>query len=262
MSSDSEISQGSLDQGKFKSVMVDWDTIEELEIICPFCDQLLMGVHSAFEHSKLDHDFDFMGLIMQLKLDEYGWIRLVNFTRKSIKENPSFSMELLLKDLSWTIGETWLAPFLENDPLLYALDELDLNLEEEVQKSVGMEEDLSLALERARIAEKKLEGISQAFKTYQEMVASTFLKQDKDSFKEDVQVSDQEEKDGYFSSYGEIDIHETMLKDKVRTMAYRDAIYDNKDYFKDKVVLDIGCGTGILSLFAAKAGASKGIFSL
>jgi ubiquinone/menaquinone biosynthesis C-methylase UbiE len=35
-----------------------------------------------------------------------------------------------------------------------------------------------------------------------------------------------------------------MLKDTVRTDAYRDFIYNNKHIFKDKVVLDIGCGTG------------------
>ena len=46
-----------------------------------------------------------------------------------------------------------------------------------------------------------------------------------------------------------------MLKDAVRTDAYRDFIYDNKQLFKDKVVLDVGCGTGILSMFCAKAGA-------
>lgn len=36
-----------------------------------------------------------------------------------------------------------------------------------------------------------------------------------------------------------------MLKDAVRTGAYRDFIYQNKATFKNKVVLDIGCGTGI-----------------
>lgn len=48
-----------------------------------------------------------------------------------------------------------------------------------------------------------------------------------------------------------------MLKDAIRTDAYRDFIYDNKHLFKDKVVLDVGCGTGILSMFCAKAGARK-----
>uniref|UniRef100_A0A6I8NSB5 type I protein arginine methyltransferase n=1 Tax=Ornithorhynchus anatinus TaxID=9258 RepID=A0A6I8NSB5_ORNAN len=48
-----------------------------------------------------------------------------------------------------------------------------------------------------------------------------------------------------------------MLKDEVRTLTYRNAMYHNKHVFKDKVVLDVGSGTGILSMFAAKAGARK-----
>jgi len=46
-----------------------------------------------------------------------------------------------------------------------------------------------------------------------------------------------------------------MMKDEVRTLTYRNSMYHNRHLFRDKVVLDVGSGTGILSMFAAKAGA-------
>lgn len=48
-----------------------------------------------------------------------------------------------------------------------------------------------------------------------------------------------------------------MLKDVRRCETYRKAVEDFAADFKDKIVLDVGCGTGILSCFAAKAGAKK-----
>jgi hypothetical protein len=45
-----------------------------------------------------------------------------------------------------------------------------------------------------------------------------------------------------------------MLSDRTRTGAYRDFLSSNPALIKDKVVLDVGCGTGILCLFAARAG--------
>uniref|UniRef100_A0A6M2F947 Protein arginine N-methyltransferase domain-containing protein n=1 Tax=Populus davidiana TaxID=266767 RepID=A0A6M2F947_9ROSI len=62
--------------------------------------------------------------------------------------------------------------------------------------------------------------------------------------------------DYYFDSYSHFGIHEEMLKDAVRTKTYQNVIFQNKFLFKDKVVLDVGAGTGILSLFCAKAGAA------
>lgn len=70
-------------------------------------------------------------------------------------------------------------------------------------------------------------------------------------------VGEMTSKDYYFDSYAHFGIHEEMLKDEVRTVTYRNAIYHNKHLFKDKVVMDVGSGTGILSMFAAKAGARK-----
>lgn len=64
-------------------------------------------------------------------------------------------------------------------------------------------------------------------------------------------------KDYYFDSYSHFGIHEEMLKDFVRTDTYRKSMMQNQHLFEGKTVLDIGCGTGILSMFAAKAGAAK-----
>ncbi|CAL5400171.1 unnamed protein product [Camellia sinensis] len=72
---------------------------------------------------------------------------------------------------------------------------------------------------------------------------------------ESVIGADKTSADYYFDSYSHFGIHEEMLKDAVRTKTYQNVIYKNNFLFKDKIVLDVGAGTGILSLFCAKAGA-------
>ncbi|KAK1303790.1 putative protein arginine N-methyltransferase 6 [Acorus calamus] len=61
----------------------------------------------------------------------------------------------------------------------------------------------------------------------------------------------------YFQSYSHLGIHEEMLKDQVRTETYRNAIIQHQKYISGKVVMDVGCGTGILSIFCARVGARK-----
>jgi protein arginine N-methyltransferase 1 len=48
-----------------------------------------------------------------------------------------------------------------------------------------------------------------------------------------------------------------MLEDHKRTGAYYQACMQNRSQFANKVVLDVGTGSGILAIFAAKAGAKK-----
>ncbi|EER05855.1 protein arginine N-methyltransferase, putative [Perkinsus marinus ATCC 50983] len=58
--------------------------------------------------------------------------------------------------------------------------------------------------------------------------------------------------DGYFNSYDDLSVHDLMLKDKPRVEGYIRAFEANKERLKGKVVLDVGCGTGVLSMLCAK----------
>lgn len=73
----------------------------------------------------------------------------------------------------------------------------------------------------------------------------------KNRFKTEVDVQ-------YFASYSDMAIHREMLGDRPRTLAYQAAIEGNsKSCLRKARVMDVGCGTGILSLMAARAGAAK-----
>ncbi|KAJ3009997.1 hypothetical protein HKX48_007636 [Thoreauomyces humboldtii] len=62
----------------------------------------------------------------------------------------------------------------------------------------------------------------------------------------------------YFHYYAQFVHQQNMLQDTVRTSAYHSAILVNgPNMFRDKLVMDIGAGSGILSYFAVQAGAKK-----
>ncbi|KAF8948804.1 hypothetical protein BGZ47_002386 [Haplosporangium gracile] len=127
---------------------------------------------------------------------------------------------------------------------------------------------LQQAEERLFAVEVQLQNTEQQFQEYRARVKASFFDTLEDSTARSTvsQVDDdepskvvvpQDEGNYYFNSYAHSDIHQQMLNDRVRTEGYRDFIYENKDIFKGKTVLDVGCGTGILSMFAARAGAAK-----
>ena len=61
----------------------------------------------------------------------------------------------------------------------------------------------------------------------------------------------------YFQFYALLSQQQNMMQDYVRTSTYQRAILDNYADFEGKVVLDVGAGSGILSFFAAQAGAKQ-----
>ena len=75
----------------------------------------------------------------------------------------------------------------------------------------------------------------------------------------EIYMSTDNEKDqnspNYRMSYRDVAMHKVMLQDVVRTDAYEKSI--NEVVKPEHSVLDFGCGTGILAMFAARAGANK-----
>jgi predicted RNA methylase len=57
----------------------------------------------------------------------------------------------------------------------------------------------------------------------------------------------------FFSAYADVAVHQIMLQDQARNEAYWAAL---RAHAKGKVVLDVGSGTGFLSILAARAGAA------
>ncbi|XP_027588277.2 protein arginine N-methyltransferase 3 isoform X2 [Pipra filicauda] len=228
---------------------------------CLFCDRWFSSAEGVFSHCKTEHEFNVSDVIQKHGLNFYGYIKLINFIR--LKKPTGAYLSSLSSPLPWK-GEEYLKPELEDD-LLLQFDIEDLCEPANVVPCNGLN-DTTVLLEqlkhtehRARAAEAALARAQEDLQKMKQFAQDFVMNTDVRSSSSSSAIADlQEDEDGvYFSSYGHYGIHEEMLKDKVRTESYRDFIYQNPHIFKDKVVLDVGCGTGILSMFAAKAGAKK-----
>ncbi|XP_055578195.1 protein arginine N-methyltransferase 3 isoform X2 [Falco cherrug] len=234
---------------------------EGLQTRCLFCDRLFSSAECVFSHCKTEHQFSICDVVKKHGLDFYGYIKLINFIR--LKKPTGAYLSSLSSPLPWE-GEEYLKPELEDD-LLLQFDIEDLCEPANILPCNGINdstmllEQLKRAEHRARLAEAALARAHDDLQKMKQFAQDFVMNADVRSSSSSSAIADlQEDEDGvYFGSYGHYGIHEEMLKDKVRTESYRDFIYQNPHIFKDKVVLDVGCGTGILSMFAAKAGAKK-----
>ena len=230
-----------------------WDDIEDDSVtesfVSLFDQKVFDNLDAMLKYSKDEYDFDIWTLQQDYDLDFLGLIKLINYVRKSVSvgsQKPDLSSSSVFSD------DMFLLPVMESDAVLYNLEEV---LTQARPASKTREEEL----------EEELSALKDTFKAYKEDVTSYLGdKVDNLVISKEQQLngieaisSGRPDDDGYFQSYSFNAIHETMLKDKIRTDAYRDFIYEHKDVFKDKVVLDVGCGTGILSMFCAKAGAKQ-----
>ncbi|XP_007577252.1 protein arginine N-methyltransferase 2 isoform X4 [Poecilia formosa] len=83
-------------------------------------------------------------------------------------------------------------------------------------------------------------------------VPASYLRLDGAEEGDDASLEDPWQDDEYFGSYGTLRLHLEMLSDRSRTETYRQVIVSNSASLRDKVVMDLGCGTGIISMFCAQ----------
>uniref|UniRef100_T1IQ17 type I protein arginine methyltransferase n=1 Tax=Strigamia maritima TaxID=126957 RepID=T1IQ17_STRMM len=228
---------------------------------CIFCDKEFKSADLIFIHCKNEHSFDIHKIKKKFALDCFGYIRLINFIRlkkPTINEiNAATSLEL------WE-DEKFMQPALTEDLLLTFDIE---SCESENEENEENDEDVILSRSEHNDLIKRIKSTETKALDTQDQLNIALTNVDKLKvlaqryFLTEENIEDQKcvlaEDQSYFTGYSHFGIHHEMLQDQVRTEGYRDAILKNENTFKNKIILDVGCGTGILSLFSIKAGAAK-----
>lgn len=246
------------------------------------------SIDACLDHCASKYGWDLRELSKTLRLDIYGSIRVVNYLRKEVVANRAELDDVALIKLlqkpflngvrpALLEDDAFLFPVLQDDALLPALNQESFDGPEEAGVAEAAD-----GVDALRIQNEQLRSQLSVQQALLDDAKTSLIATLQDPSASDAHSSDSEDdhepaaqrgvssitkgKDGksknfeaneksYFDSYAKTGIHHEMLSDHTRTESYRLFLQENPSLIKDKIVLDVGCGTGILSMFAAQAGA-------
>jgi len=239
------------------------------------------SAEDCLEYCQKVHNFNIKVLKKRHSMDCFSYIRLINFIRStgpSAKEVMSFPASV------WADG-CFMKPTLADDPMLMVDIDEDIEGEEEVtnlsttatlsqggqvaamassediqnMKSIleSLRKQLEVKNEQLEAAVADMEKMKRVTQTLVEGGGASNLDSETIVERSVSGCRSESEDSGYAGSYAHFGIHHEMLSDKVRTETYRDSVAKNVEAIKGKKVLDLGCGTGILSMFCARHGQAE-----
>ena len=258
----------------------DWESENDDEVCVKslFDDTTFGSIAALLEHDERVHGFRLQDAAALVGTDDLHLIMLVNLIRQRVRDAGSTSPV----DASFIAGlqqeiasraflselDTYMLPVLPEDPLLYLLRDAlgglgDDDDDEGPQSSYHSARQSDDALHAPLALDEYQDDMRQQVESYRSLLSALSLGGDVSSGGGGSSSTSGgggggggSDSDGYyFDSYAHIGIHETMLRDRPRTSAYAAALAGMN--LRGKVVLDVGCGTGILCMLAARAGAKK-----
>jgi len=247
------------------------------------------------EHCKEVHGLDLAVLKKRHTMDTFSYIRFVNYVRAE-RPSPGFVMSLSSGE-AWADTKYMKPVLQDDPLLMFNFEDEMESLCEEEEEENGLEIDISrelndeianpknvfnsidvikednfvkIALDKFNELKVQYEAMRSEVKEKEaklrfamtEMskmrgVAAVLMDSSSGSSNTQSESSQQQRDESYFRGYAHYGIHHEMLSDEVRTSSYRAALTRNPARLTGANVLDIGCGTGVLSMFAAQAGAGR-----
>ncbi|XP_063617351.1 protein arginine N-methyltransferase 1-like [Cydia splendana] len=254
----------------------EWQEMETsgASVTCLYCANVSTSIEDAVKHCESAHNFNLNTLKAKFNMDCYSYIKLINY----IKTHKPTADAVMNATIALWDDEKYLKPVDNDEWLMFDFESLadapsspqsyHANVENglvtltqshflELQKTIQvLTQQLNESKTHLQMAKEDIGKMQASMKTIVD-VGSTNSNGESAMIVDCVSKVPLEDDEGYFNTYAHFGIHYDMLSDKVRTESYRDAILNNKETLKDKIVLDLGCGTGILSMFSASAGAKK-----
>ena len=228
-----------------------WSEDNLFTTVCPLCPATSESPSLMLrDHLSSIHNLNLLNLRSKHSWDYHCCVRAVNYLRAGY--DPS-ALEATISSVPRDSPQ-YLTPVLENDALLCCDDFLDDDDDDDDNPDEDSKPVDAQSSSDSLVAHLQREN---ALLHQRLSLIQSSLLDDSSSPPSSPKKHNAEESDpGYFRSYARYDIHRQMLLDDTRTLAYRSALLTLSN---NKRVLDVGTGTGILTLFAVQGGASSAV---